>query len=233
MQVSWKNVDLTQVRELRALVDEARALPTGDAVMDELAKRPTNLRIHTDAEWTADAATADRAGTFDPETNTMHLPERVLHGSGTGTERREALHTFVHESLHRTQQPARLPRAAYFAEMLGIAPWRRAGLAAVAAAKSAGHGQSPVRGARDAAERDILQVEVEAFDMEQHLAADAARRDGTAVPPQLAQDDIAEWIKPSYTDQIRRNLAATGMVLAAEGAGAAYGVHALRDRSGH
>lgn len=231
MRTSWTNVDLTRIPELQSLVGEARALPTGRAVMDAVAERPTSLRIHADAAWDADPTTADRAGTFNARTNTMHLPERVLHSEGSTANRRDDLLTFVHESVHRTQQPARFARAAYALESAVVAPWRRVAHGVEGSVEALRHGRSPVQGARAALERDVLQVEVEAFDVEQRLALEMARRDGTPLPPQLSADAIAAAIRPDYTAQIRRNLGAGAMMLGAQGTAAVLGVQELRERA--
>lgn len=229
MRASWNRVDLTRVAELRALVDAARATPTGNALMDELAKRPTNLRIHADADWDADDALRGTHGVFAGSQNTMHLPQRTLVQHDSDDARTDLL-TFVHEGVHRTQLPVHLPGAASAARSILVDPWRMAAAAAGGAVDAARAGASPVRGARDGAVRSALHAEVEAFDVEQRMAADLARNAGRAAPVLKSPDELAALIRPDYTDQTRRQILAGIAALGMQGGLAVGGASQLRAR---
>lgn len=234
MRTNWNRVDLTRVAELRTLVDAARTTPCGRDVMDRLAARPTNLRIHTDAQWDADPATRGQHGVYAGADNTMHLPERVLTTTSPGrpddASGRDDLLTFVHESVHRTQLPPRFPRVAHAADAVLASPWRMAGAGIAGAVDAARAGSSSLRGARDGVVRSALQVEVEAFDIEQRMAAELAAAAGHAEPRRRTPDEIAAWIREDYAGQTRGRILAGTVALGMQAGITALGAHELHAR---
>ena len=91
-------------------------------------------------------------------------------------------------------------------------------------------GTSALRGAKDGAARSSLQAEVEAFDVEQRMAIDMARRDGLPIPAIQSHEEIAALIRDDYAGQSGRAVLGGSIALGLQGSIAALGAHQLHAR---